>query len=163
MRTAQIFAGGVLLAGLTIGPAFADQRGRPTSTPQGNPRAATPTRATPTRGGSRTTATTTPTTTATNPIAAKISQRPQLATRIGRMLPPGTTLATASSGFRNQGQFIAALHVSQNLNIPFADLKRAMTGPNAMSLGQAIRTLRPSTDADGAVRRANTQTRSDLR
>jgi hypothetical protein len=38
------------------------------------------------------------------------------------------TLNEASKGFKNQGQFIAALHVSQNLGIPFADLKTAMTG-----------------------------------
>ena len=34
----------------------------------------------------------------------------------------------ASSGFRNQGQFIAAVHVSQNLGIPFADLRATMLG-----------------------------------
>jgi hypothetical protein len=44
------------------------------------------------------------------------------------MLPAGMTLNEASKGFKNQGQFIAALHVSQNLGIPFADLKTAMTG-----------------------------------
>ncbi len=38
------------------------------------------------------------------------------------------SLNQASKGFKNQGQFIAALHVSQNLGIPFADLKTAMTG-----------------------------------
>jgi hypothetical protein len=79
------------------------------------------------------------------------------------MLPEGMTLATASNGFRNQGQFIAALHVSQNQGIPFADLRDAMTGPNAVSLGQAIHTLRPSANADDAVRRANRQTQTDLR
>jgi hypothetical protein len=182
MRMAQILAGVVLLASLTIRPAFADQHGHSTSTPHANPNPhATPrTPATPTVGEHATEThsrphareprrasehgrATTTTTTAANPIAAKISQHPQLASRVGRMLPAGMTLATASRGFRNQGQFIAALHVSQNLHIPFADLKRAMTGPNAMSLGQAIHALRPSTDSDGAVRRANTQTSSDLR
>jgi hypothetical protein len=38
------------------------------------------------------------------------------------------TLNAASEGFRNQGQFLAALHVSKNLNIPFKDLKAAMLG-----------------------------------
>ena len=79
------------------------------------------------------------------------------------MLPIGMTLATASGGFRNQGQFIAALHVSQNLNIRFRDLKRAMTGPHPMSLGQAIHKLRPSVDAATVQRRAQTQTTTDLR
>ena len=79
------------------------------------------------------------------------------------MLPQGMTLATASNGFRNQGQFIAALHVSQNLNIPFTDLKQAMTGPNPMSLGQWIHKLRPSVDATTAESRARTQATTDLR
>src|SRR5207249_3477503 len=121
----------------------------------------TTTTTTRTHGNPHTTTTTT-TTAALNPIAAKINRHPQQAARIERMLPAGMTLNQASLGFRNQGQFIAALHVSQNLHIPFVDLKRAMTGPNAMSLGQAIHTLRPSTDADAAVRRANTQAHSDV-
>lgn len=109
------------------------------------------------------TTTTQTTTTATNPIATKISSHPQQAARIERMLPQGMTLATASNGFRNQGQFIAALHVSQNLNIPFTDLKQAMTGPNPMSLGQSIHKLRPSVDATTAESRARTQATTDLR
>lgn len=113
-----------------------------------------------------TTTTTTPTTTTTtrlNPIAAKISSHPQQLARIQRMLPEGMTLNQASQGFRNQGQFIAALHVSQNLHIPFRDLRRAMTGPNAMSLGQAIHTLRPSANSTVEANRANHQTTTDLR
>ena len=91
-------------------------------------------------------------------------------------------------GFKNQGQFIAALHVSQNLGIPFADLKTAMTGirpittapgstsgaPSAtttsttsdnqplLSLGQAIHKLRPSADSDGAATTATRQASSDI-
>jgi hypothetical protein len=47
-------------------------------------------------------------------------------------------------GFKNQGQFIAALHVSRNLNIPFDQLKARMTGSNPESLGKAIHELRPN-------------------
>ena len=36
------------------------------------------------------------------------------------------TLNKASLGFKNQGQFIAAVHVSQNLGIPFTELKSHM-------------------------------------
>jgi hypothetical protein len=103
------------------------------------------------------------TTTTTNPIASRISRNPRQAARVEHMLPAGMTLATASRGFRNQGQFIAALHASQNHNIPFRDLRRAMTGPHAMSLGQAIHTLRPSVNGTTAERRAHTQATADLR
>jgi hypothetical protein len=34
----------------------------------------------------------------------------------------------ATSGFRNLGQFVAAVNVSNNHQIAFADLKAAMTG-----------------------------------
>jgi hypothetical protein len=61
------------------------------------------------------------------------------------MLPHGMTLEQASAGFRNQGQFIAALNASKNRGLVFADLQKAMT-VDGMSLGQAakyVRTLPP--------------------
>ena len=61
------------------------------------------------------------------------------------MLPAGMTLEQAADGFRNQGQFIAALEASKNQNIAFADLKAKMTGATPLSLGQAIQELRPET------------------
>jgi hypothetical protein len=54
------------------------------------------------------------------------------------------TLEQASTGFRNQGQFVAALNVSRNRGIAFADLKTAMT-VEGLSLGQAVRRLRGTT------------------
>ena len=107
------------------------------------------------------------------------------------MLPTGMTLDQASLGFKNQGQFIAALHVSRNLGIPFADLKTAMTGirpttttgttggtttgttggstpgttppttQTTMSLGQAIKKLRPSANATTATATAEHQATVD--
>jgi hypothetical protein len=79
------------------------------------------------------------------------------------MLPPNMSLAHARSGFRNDGQFVAALHASRNLNIPFVTLKDAMTGSNPVSLGQAIHVLRPSVDATAEANRAEMQATSDLR
>jgi hypothetical protein len=81
--------------------------------------------------------------------------------KIQSLLPPGTDLKTAESGFKNHGQFIAALHVSKNLNIPFDQLKTKMTGvgttsstvqtsSTSMSLGKAIHTLRPDISANQA-------------
>ncbi len=78
--------------------------------------------------------------------------------------------------------------MSQNLGIPFADLKTAMTGIRPitgtttggtttggtttvttttestplLSLGQAIKKLRPTANADAAESRATTQATSDL-
>lgn len=144
----------VAAALLIVAPAYAQGRGGGHANPpttHGNPHTTT-------------TPTTTPTTTI-NPIAQKISAHPQLATRLTALLPAGMTLNQASSGFRNQGQFIAALHVSHNLNIPFAQLKATMLGTGTtkpMSLGQAIHKLRPSADADTEERHARTEASSDL-
>ena len=76
-------------------------------------------------------------------VANSIERNPRLSSRLQEMLPSGMSLADATAGFKNQGQFIAALHVSKNLNIPFDQMKAKMTGDNAMSLGQAIHELRP--------------------
>jgi hypothetical protein len=62
------------------------------------------------------------------------------------MLPKDMTLEQASAGFRNQGQFIAALNASKNRGLPFAELQKAMT-MDGMSLGQAakhVQTLPPA-------------------
>jgi hypothetical protein len=143
-------------------PAFAQGRGgghpvTPTVA-HGNPHT------TPTTSSSPKTTTSTPTTTA-NPIAVKISSHPELAARLTALLPKGMTLDQASSGFRNQGQFIAAVHASDNLHIPFTQLKALMLGTGGskpMSLGQAIHTLRPSANEDIETRHATTQASSDL-
>ena len=73
---------------------------------------------------------------------------PQLRARLEAMLPSGVTLDQAAEGFRNQGQFIAALQQSQNHDIAFGDLKTQMTGDNPLSLGEAMRKLGVETDAD---------------
>lgn len=135
-----------------------------------------------TSGGSTTTSgsATTPATGSSaplNPIAAKIASKPQLSSQVKALLPSNMTLNQASAGFKNQGQFIAALHVSKNLGIPFADLKTAMTGIRpasgsttgttansaTLSLGQAIHKLRPGVDAGQAAERAEEQAERDVR
>ena len=60
------------------------------------------------------------------------------------MLPAGMTLDQAAAGFRNQGQFVAALNAAKNQGVAFADLQKAMT-VDGLSLGQAVRKLRPET------------------
>src|SRR5262245_916369 len=63
-------------------------------------------------------------------------------------LVPGVDLKTAASGFENLGQFVAAAHVSHNLDMPFDVLKAKMTGANAESLGKAIHELKPDVNSE---------------
>src|SRR5688500_17662257 len=59
-------------------------------------------------------------------IAERIARNPEQKAWLEAMLPSGMTLAQASEGFRNQGQFIAALENAKNQNISFASLKTEM-------------------------------------
>ena len=70
----------------------------------------------------------------------------------------GTNVVSAASGFRNLGQFVAAVNVSRNLGIPFTQLKADMVTKH-MSLGQSIQALRPSANSTVEVERAQTQAR----
>lgn len=73
-------------------------------------------------------------------------------------------LADAAMGFKDQGQFIAVLHVSHNLNIPFDQLKMEMLA-NHEPLGAAIRKLRPelsSKTVNTGVKDAERQAKSDV-
>jgi hypothetical protein len=85
--------------------------------------------------------------------------------RIQPLLPAGFTIATALAGFRNQGEFIAALHVSRNLGIPFDQLKAELTEQHPDSLGQAVHDLRPDLSRNTVrsdVRMARRQAEQDI-
>jgi hypothetical protein len=96
-------------------------------------------------------------------------KNPKLEARLLTMLPAGTNVHDASQGFKNWGQFVAAVHVSNNLNIPFADLKARMTGfrpgtvPGSgvqtapMSLGQAIQSFKGTTKTGLSPARIQTE------
>jgi len=117
---------------------------------------------TPTPTTSRSTTTTGPKTATLNPIAQKISSKPQLLSRVTTMLPKGMKLNDASAGFKNQGQFLAALHVSENLGISFKSLKNDMTRKN-LSLGQSIQDLKKSADPATEAKLAQTEANDDLK
>ena len=73
-----------------------------------------------------------------------LQRHPEQAARVQQMLPPGTDMNSAADGFKNFGQFVSAVQVSKNLNIPFDQLKMKTTGSEAKSLGDAIHELRPN-------------------
>jgi len=101
---------------------------------------------------------------------ARIQRNPELSEKLQTLLPktgPNSTLAGPAMGFRNEGQFIAALHVSKNLGIPFDQLKaKMMSGDPPMKLGQAIHALKPNVtekDADNEADKAEKEARADVR
>ena len=98
---------------------------------------------------------------------ARIERNPELKSKVESMLPAGENLKTAASGFKNGGQFLAALHASKNLGIPFDQFKAKMMGSNPhMSLGQAIHALKPNMpekDVDKEADKAEKEAKVDQR
>jgi hypothetical protein len=76
------------------------------------------------------------------PVQEKLARNTNLASKLQQRLPAGTNLQEAALGFRNLGQFVAAVNVSHNLSIPFDQLKANMVTKH-MSLGQSIQQLKP--------------------
>lgn len=89
-----------------------------------------------------------------------LSKTPQLSSRLRSLLPAGTNLTEAASGFKNLGQFVAAVHVSHNLGISFNNLKAKMVSGD--NLGKAIHTLDPNVNAKQEAKKANKQSKKDL-
>jgi len=95
------------------------------------------------------------------------------------LLPAGTDLKDACDGFKNLGQCVAAIHVSHNLDIPFACMKANMTGTppaagttcpagtgsgkNKMSLGKSIQTLSPTANSKTEATNAQKQGDADIK
>jgi hypothetical protein len=96
------------------------------------------------------------------PFADRIAANPALVAKLTPLLPSGMTLADAAKGFRNEGQFIAALHAAKDNSISFVDLKAEMTGSEHDSLGQAIHDLKPAADAKAAAKTAAGEAKADI-
>jgi hypothetical protein len=77
------------------------------------------------------------------------------------MLPAGTDMNAAANGFKNQGQFIAAVHASTNLGLSFDQIKTKMVDEQ-LSLGRTIQALRPAASGIIEASRAQQQALSDL-
>jgi len=91
-----------------------------------------------------------------------LTENTHLASRLQAMLPAGETTESAAAGFKNTGQFIAAVHAANNLNIPFDQLKARMTGSEHLSLGKSIQQLKPGADSKAEEKKANKQARAEL-
>jgi hypothetical protein len=97
-------------------------------------------------------------------VVNALDENPQLSSRLKPLLPARMTLKDAAAGFKKQDQFIAALHVSKNLGIPFIQIKARMNGEKHMSLVDAVRDLRSDMekkDAKAEVKKAEGQAKQD--
>jgi hypothetical protein len=88
-------------------------------------------------------------------IANGLERNLYLSSIVKPLLPPRTKMMDAAAGFKNQRQFIAALHVSKNLGIPFDEIKTRMTAEHRMSLNDSLRDIRPDMTKNLAKAEAN--------
>ncbi|MPY86329.1 MAG: hypothetical protein GEU99_00225 [Luteitalea sp.] len=90
-----------------------------------------------------------------------VPKNPQLVARLQALLPRDMSVEQAAHGFDDQEDFVAAVHVSRNLSVPFSDLKtRMVTGK--LSLGEAIHAVDPDADVKREEKRARRQAAADL-
>ena len=97
-------------------------------------------------------------------VANALDRNRYLASRLKPLLPAHTTLMDAAAGFKNQRQFIAALHVSKNLDIRFDQIKKKTTSEPRRSLDDSVRELRPDMSknvAKAEVDKAEAQAKDD--
>ena len=95
-------------------------------------------------------------------VSDRLEDNTKLASKLQSLLPPGTNLQQASQGFKNLGQFVAAVHVSHNLGIPWDQLRAKMIGPPSESLGKAIQALKPTANAKKEASKAERQAKQDM-
>jgi hypothetical protein len=89
-----------------------------------------------------------------------LTQNKNLSSKLQALLPPGANVQDAAKGFKNLGQFVAAVHVSHNLDIPFDDLKSKMLSRE--SLGNAIHDLKPDVNAKEEAKKAHQQAKETI-
>jgi len=85
-----------------------------------------------------------------------------LAESLRGRLPVGTDLYAAAGGFRRLELFVATVHASNNIDIPFSELKRRIVN-DGMTLGQAIQDMRPKSRYWQEARRAEDEAAAMIR
>ena len=127
----------------------------------GSSHSSTTTKSTTSTPTSTTTSGTGSTTTLT-PVQQKLQKNTNLADKLSTRLPKNTDLMAAAEGFKNLGQFVAAVNVSNNLGLDFTELKTRMVD-DGMSLGQAIQDGKKTVDVETEVRKAETEADSMIK
>jgi hypothetical protein len=97
-----------------------------------------------------------------SPIQKELQRNLVLADGVRARLPHGTELTAAAAGFRRLELFVATVHASNNLDIPFFELKRRIVN-DGMTLGQAIQDIRPRSRYWAEARRAEDDAAAAIR
>jgi hypothetical protein len=99
---------------------------------------------------------------APSPVQKELQRNLVLADSLRGRFPTGTDLNAAAGGFRRLELFVATVHVSNNIDIPFSELKRRIVN-DGMTLGQAIQDMRPQSRYWQEARRAEDEAAAAIR
>ena len=99
---------------------------------------------------------------APTPVQRELQRNLVLADGLRGRLPRGADLNAAAAGFRRLELFVATVHASNNLDIPFTELKRRIVN-DGMTLGQAIQDIRPRSRYWDEARRAEDDAAAAIR
>lgn len=86
----------------------------------------------------------------------------KLIAKLQSFLPKNTTPLEVCDGFKKLSDCVAAIHASQNLAIPVAQLKEKMTGKPPLKLEKAIHELKPELNAKAEKKKAEKQAERDI-
>ena len=96
-------------------------------------------------------------------VGQQLAQNSKLAATLQTLLPAGMDVKLAAHNFDDLNLFATALHVSNNLKIPFEQLSAKLTGMHAVDLKKAIHELKPEVDNKAEVKKANDQAKQDIK
>ena len=97
-----------------------------------------------------------------SPVQKGTAAKSRAADGLRNRLPAGTDLNAAAGGFRRLELFVATVHASNNIEIPFSELKRRIVN-DGMTLGQAIQDLRPKSRYWAEAQRAEDEAAAAIR
>jgi hypothetical protein len=97
-----------------------------------------------------------------SPVQKELQRNLVLADGLRNRLPAGTDLNAAAGGFRRLELFVATVQASNNMEIPFSELKRRIVN-DGMTLGQAIQDVRPRSRYWAEAQRAEDEAAAAIR
>ena len=87
----------------------------------------------------------------------------RLSAKLQDMLPADMTPQQACAGFKTLEQCITAIHLAQNLKLPFTDLKAKTTGKGSIGLQKAIEQMAANANSKDELKKAKKQAADDMK
>jgi hypothetical protein len=94
---------------------------------------------------------------------AELKMNDKLAGRLKPLLPEGANPRYLAKGFVELKEFVATVRASNNLKVPFGDLKHKMADGSTKELQKAIHELKPDADAKAEAKKASEQAKQDIK